>query len=185
LDVYIYILLLAHALRVRAADVGRYVPYLDCYRQPSTSAPRFRVGMVVGAGDWDSRRSVPLAALEPLLKLPGVDVLSLRPGTKVGGLPISDFSSPSIDTLAARLCTLDAVVSVDTMVAHLAGALGRPVGLLLHSSPDWRWSTGASSVWYPTMRLFRQPSPGDWRTPIQALTRWLRAMATAGVRRRT
>jgi ADP-heptose:LPS heptosyltransferase len=67
---------------------------------------------------------------------------------------------------AALLCNLDLVITVDTAVAHLAGALGKPVWNLLTYAPDWRWQLNREdSPWYPTMRLFRQPSAGDW-TPV-------------------
>jgi hypothetical protein len=76
---------------------------------------------------------------------------------------LTDFA----DT-AALLSYLDAVVTVDTAVAHLAGALARPVFLLLPFAPDWRWlSAGATTPWYPGMRLFRQTTPGSWDEPLQ------------------
>jgi ADP-heptose:LPS heptosyltransferase len=75
---------------------------------------------------------------------------------------------------AALVSQLDLVISVDTSVAHLAGALGRPVWLLLPCAPDWRWLLGrADSPWYPTMRLFRQPQPGDWKAVIDQVEREL------------
>jgi tetratricopeptide (TPR) repeat protein len=82
---------------------------------------------------------------------------------------INDFS----DT-AAFIKNLDLIISVDTAVAHLAGALGKPVWTLLPFSPDWRWMLNREdNPWYPTMRLFRQPSPGDWETVIQCVEREL------------
>ena len=77
--------------------------------------------------------------------------------THVGG-ELEDFS----DT-AAVIALADLVISVDTAVAHLAGAMGRPVWVLVPFAPDWRWTrNGESSPWYPTARLFRQTSLGDW-----------------------
>jgi ADP-heptose:LPS heptosyltransferase len=82
----------------------------------------------------------------------------------VGAAP-QDFG----DT-AALLTALDLVISVDTALVHLAGALGRPVWTLLAYAPDWRWRVhGQGSAWYPSMRLFRQPSPGDWGAVFDAV----------------
>jgi ADP-heptose:LPS heptosyltransferase len=72
-----------------------------------------------------------------------------------------------IALMARRMLALDLVISVDTMTAHLAGALGLPVWTLLPVPSDWRWmSAGRMTPWYPTMELFRQPSAGDWRAVI-------------------
>ena len=124
---------------------------------------------------WNDRnRSCPLRQFAPLLAVPGVVAHSLQKGpaaVEIGaeglsplvgdlGARLGDFS----DT-AAALHNLDLVVTVDTALAHLAGAFGRPVWVLLPYAPDWRWMLGrADSPWYPTMRLFRQPSPGDWES---------------------
>ena len=81
------------------------------------------------------------------------------------------------DTAGAIKC-LDPVISVDTAVAHLAGAMGKPVWLLLPWAPDWRWMTERTdSPWYPTMRIFRQPRPGDWKGAVSlvndSLGQWI------------
>ena len=119
----------------------------------------------------DGNRSLPLAELAPLLRTPGVRFFSLqkdpRPGDRetLMDLGVVDLG-PNLDDFAdtaAALTVLDLLVTVDTSVAHLAGALGRPVWLLLPFLPDWRWMTERSdSPWYPTMRLFRQNRRGDW-----------------------
>jgi Glycosyltransferase family 9 (heptosyltransferase) len=85
------------------------------------------------------------------------------------GADLDDFA----DT-AAVLALVDLVITVDTSVAHLAGAMGRPVWILLPFSPDWRWTLeGKSSRWYPSARLFRQPSLGDWASVVEDVRREL------------
>jgi ADP-heptose:LPS heptosyltransferase len=81
------------------------------------------------------------------------------------GSELDDFA----DT-AAVLALVDLVITVDTSVAHLAGAMGRPVWILLPFSPDWRWALeGESSRWYPSARLFRQPALGDWASVVERI----------------
>jgi ADP-heptose:LPS heptosyltransferase len=73
-----------------------------------------------------------------------------------------------MDGTAALIAELDRVVTVDTSIGHLAGALGRPVWTLLPFASDWRWGiSGRASSWYPRTRLFRQPAPGDWRSVVE------------------
>jgi len=128
----------------------------------------------------DARRSVLPAALRPLLDLPGTALVGLqhpplrRPGTGLvdldWGPDIGDFA----DT-AAMLLALDGLVTVDTALAHLAGSLGLPTVVLLPFVPDWRWGTaGEASRWYPSLRLARQPSPGDWAGAVARAVALLR-----------
>ncbi len=123
----------------------------------------------------DRNRSIALAELAPLFSLdkPFVaiqrdlrddDASLLAAHRQV--MPIGDALDDFADT-AAVLDLVDLVITVDTSVAHLAGAMGRPVWILLPFSPDWRWTLiGESSRWYPTARLFRQPSPRDWASVV-------------------
>ncbi|HEC90044.1 MAG TPA: glycosyltransferase family 41 protein [Alphaproteobacteria bacterium] len=143
------------------------------------------VGLVWAGGKShknDRKRSLDPALLEPLTSLtglPGVNFFSLQAAAKetppgVASLaPVADFAET-----AALISGLDLVISVDTAVAHLAGALGRPVWIMLPFAPDWRWLRGRDdSPWYPTARLFRQRSPGDWPGVVEALGRALARFA--------
>jgi tetratricopeptide (TPR) repeat protein len=142
---------------------------------------RKRIGIVwSGNRDHlnDHNRSLPLAMLQPILALglplyclqrdlrpEDVTAFALAGSIRFLGAELRDFA----DT-AALIMRMDMVITVDTAVAHLAGALGRPVWLLLPFAPDWRWGLHAESTpWYPTMRLFRQPAPGDWEAVIRRL----------------
>jgi hypothetical protein len=120
----------------------------------------------------DAERSIPLATLGDLiLEFSGVQFVSLqsdvRPDDQVvlKDLPVLALGSELIDfeEVAGAIENLDLVITVDTSFAHLAGAMGKPVWVLLSDHPDWRWLLGRDdSPWYPTARLFRQPRPGDW-----------------------
>jgi tetratricopeptide (TPR) repeat protein len=118
----------------------------------------------------DRRRSMPVRALAPVVAAPGWHFVSLQVGARASDaalLPgILDISDALVDfeATAAVVEALDVVIAVDTAVAHLAAALGRPTFLLLPFASDWRWLPRQpdSTPWYPTMRLFRQPRPGDW-----------------------
>lgn len=135
-------------------------------------------------------RSIPLAAFAPLAQIPGVRLISLqqRDGldqvaalSDTGWLerwPGADTGPDAFLDTAAIMAGLDLVISCDTAVAHLAGALGRPVWTLLKTNPDWRWQLDRpDSPWYPTMRLFRQRRPGGWDGVIAAVGAALRPRA--------
>ena len=109
----------------------------------------------------DRRRSIPLEQVR-LPDLPGVHFVDLHPG---GGMRLPNLTPWMTDyaETAALIANLDLVIAVDTSVAHLAGALGKPVWILLPHAPDWRWGLVRSgSPWYASARLFRQPAAGDW-----------------------
>jgi len=172
-DVDVEIMELPHALRVTAIPSG--VPYLypPCAVRDCNEDRSFTVGVVWEAGSWDLRRSLPLSLMRRIGDLPGIRLISLQVGTAAAQAPSIPAATTDCSTLnqtAARILELDLVISVDTMVAHLAGALGRPVWTLLHADCDWRWGTGRSDcVWYPTMRLFRQARANDWATVVEEL----------------
>jgi hypothetical protein len=148
----------------------------------SDAGGRLKVGLAWAGNPInrsDRLRSIALDTLAPLAKVVGVDFFSLLKGPSAvaaknppAGMRIVDWSDELQDfaDTAALITALDLVICVDTAVAHLAGALGKPVWLLLPFAPDWRWMLNRSdSPWYPTMRLIRQPRPGEWEKPIQQI----------------
>ncbi len=141
----------------------------------------------------DVYRSIPLAEFRPLAQLADVSLISLQHGSGSEQLDRVDFAHAiarlpeSIDQsggafldTAAIIRNLDLVVTVDTSTAHLAGALGVPVWLLLGRVPDWRWlQTGQTTPWYPNMRLFRQSQLGDWSDVLERVVSELRTLPAA------
>ena len=129
----------------------------------------------------DRRRSIPLAYFEPLAHVPGVQLFSLQLGfgrEQLGAVAspwrIVDLALPWAET-AAALMHLDLLITSDTAIAHLGGALGRPVWVALGYTPDWRWQLEREdSPWYPTMRLFRQPGPDQWPSVFANIAAQLR-----------
>jgi hypothetical protein len=146
-----------------------------------------RIGLVwagQAAQAHDLARSLPLQRLAPLTRIDGVDWVSLQKGEPAAQLAAMPASMADIGAMlrdfadtAAVLSLLDLVVTVDTSVAHLAGALGRPVWVLLRHRPDWRWEGNMPSRWYPTARLFRQARAGDWDGVVQAVRQSLAVCA--------
>lgn len=136
------------------------------------------IGLAWGGNPANSRnrqRSLPLSALAPLAQRPGLHLVSLQKGpaaAQAAPFPLIDWTDELHDLAdtAALMAALDLVISVDTVVAHLAGALARPAWVLLSYAPDWRWMLHRSdSPWYPSMRLFRQPAYGDWPGAVRQL----------------
>jgi hypothetical protein len=145
-----------------------------------------RVGLV-WAGT--TNRALVLSQFRELLDIKGLKFFSLQKGDPAREL-ISTIPNTIIDLghyfddfadTAAAIQKLDLVISVDTAVAHLAGALGKPVWTLLPFVPDWRWMLDRDDTpWYPTMRLFRQPAPGDWSSVIHRVSEQLKVLAGGG-----
>jgi ADP-heptose:LPS heptosyltransferase len=131
--------------------------------------------------------------LEPLAQLPGVTLVSLQKGPGSEQLRAVDFGNRIVDwtseldsgtdgflDTAAVMTGLDLVISSDTSIAHLAGALGCPVWTALNTSPEWRWLLErCDSPWYPTMRLFRQSKDGEWSSVVQAMLESLERLLAA------
>jgi hypothetical protein len=115
----------------------------------------------------DRRRTPPEDALKPLLSVPDCQFISLTPDRMLAGVASAPRPLTNYAETAALIAALDLVITVDTSVAHVAGALGRPAWVLLPFAPDWRWLLHRNDTpWYRSLRLFRQPSPGDWRCVI-------------------
>lgn len=184
-EVAVELMELPYAFRTGLDSIPAAVPYLsvepDRVAAQAARLPRsgrLTVGLAWAAGAWDGgHRSLPPQALRSLAAVPGVDWVCLQRGPALaedGGFPFRDRGPRTDDLLdtAAMIRAVDLVLSVDTVVAHLAGALGAPVWTLLPFAADWRWMHGRDdSPWYPTMRLLRQPRPGDWRSPIDTAVR--------------
>jgi tetratricopeptide (TPR) repeat protein len=174
------------------------VPYLSAEPPRAAAwgewlgATGFRVGIAWqgSRNRIDIGRSVPLAMFAPLVAIPGVRLVSLQKGEAtaaagVPGGPALELPGEGFDAgpqafldSAALIERLDLVITCDTALAHLAGALGRPVWVALKSVPDWRWLLDrADSPWYPGMRLFRQPSAGDWQSVFATIGREVAVLA--------
>lgn len=189
LDCHCPLLSLPLAFNTRAETIPADIPYLtadgaavDAWRDRLRALPGLKIGLnwqghsVAEKQAWIRGRSFPLACIAPLAKVPGVSLVSLQKGAAAGQRDQVEFadaiaqltnpddtSAEALQQTAALISALDLVITSDTSVAHLAGALGVPVWVALHSVPDWRWLLDRSdSPWYPSMRLFRQRVAGDW-----------------------
>ena len=196
-DVHCPMLSLPHAMKI-GGHIPAAAPYISAEKELTdkwaSRLPRsgLRVG-IVWAGRPDHRndrnRSIHLRQLLPLFGVPGVRFFSLQKGkaseqiAAAGGVELMDWTAELNDfaETAALIASLDLVIAVDTAVAHLAGAMGKPVWILLPNVPDWRWMLERQdSPWYPTARLFRQSRRGDWESVIGRVGEALKKLATAG-----
>ena len=178
-DLYVPLLSLPHLLRFTPVTVPylRAEPALIAAWRERLGHGGFRIGIAWQgnpASQAELGRSCPLESLRPLASLPGVRLISLQKhhgleqlATAAAGLGIEtpDLDAGAdafVDTAAVMEC-VDLIVTSDTSIAHLAGALGRPVWVALQHVPDWRWQLERDDCpWYPSMRLFRQTRRGDW-----------------------
>jgi hypothetical protein len=197
-DLHVPLLSLPRLFGTTLENVPVDVPYLDAepelvetWHRRLASYPGFKIGIAWQGNPkfrLDRVRSIPLAEFEPLADVPGVHLLCLQKGLGREQLaapqrrfPVTDLSGQLdestgafVDT-AAVMKNLDLVITSDTSIAHLAGVLGVPVWVALHDVPDWRWLLNRDdSPWYPTMRLFRQSSLGQWEDVFHRIAKALR-----------
>ena len=172
------------------------IPSAGGYLAPPCPAPGRGIRPVVGlcwAGNpehrRDSERSVELGALRPLMSVPGIDWRCLQFGADqrmlvdagwADVLALPDRPDRDMADTANRMSGMDLIITVDTSVAHLAGALGKPAWVMLTFSPDWRWlHDREDSPWYASLRLWRQKTPGNWSQVIDrmayALSEWIKS----------
>jgi hypothetical protein len=179
-DVDVEIMELPYVFRTTVDTIPAATPYLGASPCVVDRSKGPAVGVVWRGGNWGPHRSVPFALLLPLFGAPVTwHVLQDDAGSRecpqtLGVRP----DTSTISRLASVIAGLDLVISVDSMPAHLAGALGKPIWTLLPADADWRWMLDRDdSPWYPTMRLFRQSEPGDWAPVIRrvaaSLDQWL------------
>lgn len=173
-------------------DIPSTVPYLSIpqhltslWQAKLAEFKGIRVGLIWAGNpknQRDAQRSLPFTDYAPLFELPGLTLISLQKGPATAQiadskLPILDLMNDCQDMLdtGALIQCLDLVISVDTSVAHLAGALGKPVWLLNRYEGEWRWAIDREdSVWYPTMRIFNQDKPENWTSTIERIATALR-----------
>lgn len=196
-DLQCSLLSLPRLFQTRLDNIPSDVPYLladsdlsDRWRH-RISGGKLKVGLVWAGRPQhpnDRNRSMGLSMLEPLAQVPEATFFSLQKGPAASqageqkSLRLVELTNELTDMAdtAAAVSNLDLVLTVDTAVAHLAGAMGRPVWVLLPFVPDWRWMMERTdSPWYPTMRLFRQPALGDWQSVIQNVASELQALVTS------
>lgn len=200
-DIEVEITELPYIFRTDVETIPNVSPYLSVPSEfaatvgsamQRTRAPHgigLRIGLVWGCGEWNRSRMIPLAMLEPLLARGDGRFYSLQGGEDNAAWTqmrarydledASDYGDGLL-TLAAVMEHLDLVITIDTMAAHLAGAMGKPVWLLLQYAADWRWMIDrADSPWYPSMRIFRQQTPRIWADVIDAVGRELDILTPA------
>jgi hypothetical protein len=203
-DIHCPLMSLPLAFNTRLETIPVKIPYLSGTSErtafwadllPQTATPKIGVAWAGNPDHANDRmRSIALPLLMPLLSLPGFQFISIQKDLRDGDLEflrehprlihlgnkIADFGET-----AAIMSHLDLVVAVDTAVAHLAGALGQPVWVLLDHTPDWRWMVEREdSPWYPSARLFRQQKAGDWAGVVGRVVETLNSTPRASLKTR-
>ena len=187
-DVQLEVNELAYLVRAAVTDLCQGVPYLKVSPTQLGRKRLPRVGLVWTGSSWNPARSLPFACLQPLLDAGEgvVDFWSLQAEENNGdwreraaarGSACLTAGEHSPLALAEAIAAMDSIITVDTFAAHLAGAMGKPVAVLLEREADWRWMVkGENSPWYPSMRLLRQVHGGDWSAPLEGVVAMVRGM---------
>ena len=173
-DLDVEIMELPYIFRTTAAELPLVTRYLTVAPTFPSTSQGLAVGLVWRAGDWDERRSIPTKEILRLEDVPGVTFHVLQLG-EAGEEALASFGidarEPDLLSAASVIAGLDLLITVDSMAAHLSGALGIPTWTLLPEPADWRWMNDRTrSSWYPTMRLFRQPQSGDWESLLATVS---------------
>jgi hypothetical protein len=178
-DVDVESMELPYIFRSSLTSLPATVPYLQVpphepnppKRDLSAQAPVKCVGVVWRAGNWNERRSIPASLMARLSAVPGVALYLLQDSLAASEWPEQRavrIAAEPVTELARAITSLDLLITIDSLPAHLGGALGIPTWVLLPTDPDWRWmEEREDSPWYPTMRLWRQERPDDWQAVIE------------------
>ena len=174
-------------LKTTNDNIPADIPYLQIDKKLKTQWHNWKKqfeGLKIGinwSGNKDNPaelyRQIPPNVLAPLSEITGITWFNLQKGNnsnRIGQLSkkfnLIETGQAPLEETAALISELDLVITTDTAVAHLSGALGKTVWILLHHAPDWRWLTsGETSHWYPSAKLFRQSSPGHWDEVIDSV----------------
>jgi hypothetical protein len=185
-DVAIGLTELPHIFRTHLYTIPARVPYITIAPRSFSPTNNIRVGLVWEASDWDRHRSVPVQLFAGFDRLAGVSLHILQRGYPSLKRPIdfgTDSGSSDLYEVARTIAGIDLIITIDSMPAHLAGALGVPTWVLLHSDCDWRWMRNRTdSPWYPSMRLFRQNHPGEWPPVIARVKQELKRLASSQIK---
>jgi hypothetical protein len=172
---------LPHIFRTQLHSIPAKIPYIHIAPRKFPPATNIRIGLVWQGGDWDPRGSVPVQLFAGFDRIAGVSLHILQRGRALLARPANfgtDSGNDDVYEAARTIAALDLLLTVDSMPAHLAGAIGVPTWLLLHADCDWRWMQNRpDSPWYPTIRLFRQSPAGDWRPIIARVKQELEHLA--------
>lgn len=199
MDFYVPLLSLPAIFNTTLDTIPDTVPYLHAdadktrYWRERLKGPEFKVGIVWAGGPKlsnDLNRSCRLSQFEPLAKIIGVRVIGIQKGKAAeqvddlrAGIEMVNYG-PELEDFTDTMDlieNLDLVISVDTAVAHLAGAMGKPVWILLPFSPDWRWFLKRSDTpWYPSMKICQQKNKGDWASVFDRVRKDLYALVSSG-----